>query len=221
VRNAASLEKIAEWSSGGADPHVLLLDADGSLLVANGGILTLPETGRLKIDLDHMDSSLARLDTQSGALLGQWRLPDTRLGLRHLAWGAHAGARVLGIALQAEHSEPARKREAPVLALFDGKTLRAVQAPVALTGYGGDIAFVAGHFAVSCPRANGVALYDGSGRWQRFHALDGACALATRPHAQQLWAGGSTQAMRLTNSGTPGQLLPGQIRLDNHWLDWV
>ncbi len=220
VRDAASLEKITEWPSGGADPHVLLLDADGSLLVANGGILTVPETGRLKIGLDRMDSSLTRLDTHSGALMGQWRLADKRLGLRHLAWGTHAGARVLGIALQAEHAEPARKHAAPVLALFDGRVLRTADAAPPLAGYGGDVAFSAGRFAVSCPRAHGVALYDGAGVWQGFQKLDNACALAATPgtDALQLWAAGGTEAVGLSHSGTAPRHLPVALRLDNHWL---
>jgi hypothetical protein len=218
VRDSTTLEKIAEWPSGGADPHTLVLDSDGSLLVANGGIPTLPETGRVKIALDRMDSSLARLDMRSGAIVGQWRLVDQRLGMRHVAWGSHAGTRVLGIALQAEHSDPAQRREAPVLALFDGRALRTADASTPMAGYGGDVAFTAGRFAVSCPRANGVALYDGAGRWQGFHKLDEACALATEAGASRMWAGGGTQALRLAGHHAAPQNLAGPLRLDNHWL---
>lgn len=218
VRDSTTLEKIAEWPSGGADPHTLVLDSDGSLLVANGGISTLPETGRVKIALDRMDSSLARLDMRRGVLLDQWRLADQRLGLRHVAWGSHAGTRVLGIALQAEHTDPAQRRQAPVLALFDGRALRTADAPTPMAGYGGDVAFATGRFAVSCPRANGVALYDGAGRWQGFQALSEACALAAEPGATRLWAGGGTQALHLAGSHAALQSLPGPLRLDNHWL---
>jgi hypothetical protein len=41
---------------------------------------------RQKYDLHRMDSSLVRLDGQSGRLLRQWTLEDRRLSLRHLAW---------------------------------------------------------------------------------------------------------------------------------------
>ena len=50
-----------------------------------------------------MNSSLVRLDGDTGALLGRWRLHDPRLRLRHLA--GHPGRKVLGIALQAEHDD--------------------------------------------------------------------------------------------------------------------
>lgn len=222
VRDAASLEKIAEWPTAGMDPHELLLDADGSLLVANGGIPTLPETGRLKVGLERMDASLVRLDTSDGRLRGHWRVADKRLSLRHIAWGAHAGQRVLGIATQGEHADTQQKREAPVLALFDGRQLRPVQAPQALEGYGGDIAFAGGRFAVSCPRANGVAVYGGDGAWQGFAPLTEACPLAPQiGGGAHIWAGGRSQALSLTSAANArGQALATgeQVRLDNHWL---
>src|SRR5690606_33907798 len=108
-----------------------------------------------------------------GALLGQWKLSDPRLSLRHLAWGAQIQPgqvrpgqvrpgqprRWLGVALQAEHDDAQAKQAAPVLAVFDGESLRTVAAPQALAGYGGDIAFTGTAFAVSCPRVDGVALF--------------------------------------------------------------
>lgn len=214
VRDARSLAKLAEWPTGGMDPHELLLDADGSLLVANGGIPTLPETGRLKIGMERMDSSLVRLDTATGEMRGQWRLDDPRLSLRHIAWGEHEGRRLLGVALQAEHADPKARGEAPVLALFDGRRLSVPQAPRPLAGYGGDIAFAAGRFAVSCPRVDGVVLYDGTGAWAGFQPLGSACALASR--GDLLWAAGQTQAASLPG-GAPLRVA-GQLRLDNHWL---
>lgn len=218
VRDARSLEKLAEWKTGGMDPHELLLDTDGSLLVANGGIPTLPETGRLKIGLERMDASLARLDAGSGGLRGQWRLADPRLSLRHMAWGERAGTPLLGIALQAEHADPQQRNAAPLLALFDGQQLEAMPSPRLLAGYGGDIAFAGGRFAVSCPRAHGVALYDAAGRWLAFAPLDEACPLAA--DGDTLWAGGRSQSLALAPAGTnaisPGRKAAG-MRLDNHW----
>ncbi|RYF25515.1 MAG: DUF1513 domain-containing protein [Comamonadaceae bacterium] len=126
-RDARSLETEAEWPTHGIDAHELIWapPASGSsatrrttLIVANGGVPTAPETGRVKRDLHTMDSSIVRLDGSSGELQGQWRLQDKRLSLRHLAW--NADRTVLGIALQAEHDEAAIKHSAPILALFDG-----------------------------------------------------------------------------------------------------
>lgn len=218
VRDARSLEKLAEWKTGGMDPHELVLDTDGSVLVANGGIPTLPETGRLKIGLERMDASLVRLDAGSGQVRGQWRLANPRLSLRHLAWGERAGTPVLGIALQAEHADPQQRSAAPLLALFDGLQLEAMPAPRPLAGYGGDIAFAGGRFAVSCPRAHGLALYDAAGRWLAFAPLDEACPLAA--DGETLWAGGRTRTLALAPGQTDSMSLgdtSANTRLDNHW----
>jgi hypothetical protein len=131
VRDARTLHKLAEWPTHGVDAHELIWDHHSagstglaSLIVANGGVPTAPETGRAKRDMHRMDSSLVRLDAATGDLLGQWRLDDPRLSLRHLAW--NRAASVLGIALQAEHDEPALRHAAPVYARFDGQTLRTI-----------------------------------------------------------------------------------------------
>ena len=59
------------------------------LAVANGGILTLPETGRVKRNLATMDSSLALIDPLSGAVTEQFRLPDRYMSIRHPGRSAH------------------------------------------------------------------------------------------------------------------------------------
>lgn len=217
VRDAASLEKIDEWSTHGMDPHELLLDAQGGLVVANGGIPTLPESGRVKVHLDQMDSSLVRLGAGDGALRGQWRLADRRLSLRHMAWGE--GGR-LGIALQAEHDAASDKASAPLLAIFDGRALRSHAAGHTLVGYGGDIAFANGRYAVSCPRAHGVAMWRADGRWDGFTALAEACALTSAAQGG-IWAGGRERALRIAPSaGAEGDATPlASLRLDNHWTE--
>lgn len=214
VRDAATLEKQDEWSTGGRDPHQLTWDAtlgDRHLIVANGGVPTYRETGRAKRDLDRMDSSLVRLHGETGEQLGQWRLPDARLSLRHLAWGG-TRAPLLGIALQAEHDRAEDRTTAPLLALFDGSTLRSVAAPRPLAGYGGDIAAAGDRFAVSCPRDRGIALYDATRGWQALVPLDEACALAT--HAGRIVAGGLSRVLSVDDAA---YALPG-VRLDNHWI---
>ena len=238
VRDAASLEKIAEWPTHGMDPHELLLDVDGSLVVANGGIPALPETGRVKLNMEHMDASLVRLHPGTGALLGQWRLADARLSVRHIAWGpprapglAHDRAadaapfalgarRLLGVALQAEHADPVTQKAAPVMALFDGQTLRlcAAGAGQTLLGYGGDIASNAEGFSVSCPRAQGVAQWSPEGEWRGWVPLNEACALASVGDA--LWVGGREGVLTQASHHLHASALPAQFRLDNHWAAW-
>lgn len=219
VRDATSLEKAGEWATHGMDPHQLLalpqavgdLPA-GTLMVANGGIPTLPETGRSKRELGRMDASLVALHPDSGALLGQWRLADPFLSLRHLAFDPVSGT--LGIALQAEHPQASDKAAAPVLAVWDGRTLRAAEGQPPVAGYGGDIcAWPGGGFAVSCPRVNQLALYDARGTWRSALPHREACALASRDG--HWWLGGATGVL-----GTQGEAraTSTSLQLDNHWV---
>lgn len=226
VRDARSLAKLEEWPTFGIDPHELIWDkadpAHPALLVANGGVPTRPETGRAKLDMDQMDSSLVRLDAGTGALLGQWRLADKRLSLRHLAWqGASEGKRppLLGIALQAEHEAAAQKNQAPVLALFDGSALKPCEAATSLAGYGGAICALKDGWAVGCPRVHGLALFNTDGSWRELAALPNACAVAAGDKG--CWAGGQNDALWISGgSGAarlPHKVNPGDVRLDNHW----
>ncbi len=216
VRELRSLDVLDVWSTHGIDAHELAWDGStpGRLLVANGGIPTRPETGRAKLELERMDPSLAALDAQDGRLAGQWRLDDKRLSLRHITW--HAGSRTTGLALQAEHDDPAERANAPMLALFDGRALRVADAEPdrPLAGYGGDIAALPDGFVVSCTRANGVARYAADGAWRGFIPVDESCALETR--GGQLWAGGHPLA-----EAPEGTLDTGGLRLDNHWRLWT
>jgi uncharacterized protein len=209
VRDAKSLEKLDEWPSHGLDVHEMLPRGD-SLWVANGGIATQPETGRIKLNLPAMDSSLVRLDGRSGELRGQWRVDDRRLSLRHLAWRPDGR---LGIAIQAEHEEAAAKAAAPIFAVFDGQRLQLASAQPAMAGYGGDIAATSEGFAIGCPRSGGVARFAADGQWQGFTALPEACALAESP--QGIWAGGRGRVLHLPDEQAKG--LPA-LELDNHWI---
>ena len=79
--------RLGEFWSGGTGPHDIKLMPDGeTLVVANGGIETHPETGRSKLNIPTMRSNLSylRLD---GALLEQVFLEENlrKNSIRHLA----------------------------------------------------------------------------------------------------------------------------------------
>lgn len=214
-RHRQTLETLAEWPTGGIDPHQLLLDADGTLLVANGGVPTAAETGRVKLSRQGMVSSLVRLHAGRGERLGQWRLTDERLSIRHLA--RHASG-VLGIALQAEHDGEAEREQAPLLALFDGRGLWLPPGQQAMAGYAGDIAATTQGFVLSATRAGRLLPFSTEGRALPPQPLPEAGALA-RGRDGRLWAGGRGQAQVLgaTAAGGWSSHTSGALRLDNHW----
>lgn len=224
VRDAATLALLDAWPSGGIEPHDLRLDASGALLVANGGIRRAP--GDRKRDLHRMESSIARLDTATGQLLGQWRLDDPRLSLRHLAWSRSLDGRpLLGIGLQAEHDDPARRSEAPVLAVWDGVSLSIPTHAADAEGYAGDIcAAPLGGFLLSSNRT-GSALWwrpDQPGRLTLVARLTEAYALGSHE------SGGSPDGALISSARgaalwhparAPALLpWPAAMVMENHWL---
>jgi len=83
--------RVGEFDSAGVGPHEVLLMPDGrTLCVANGGILTHPDYGKLELNLDTMAPSLVYLDLASGTVVDRVALPAHlhRLSIRHLAIAA-------------------------------------------------------------------------------------------------------------------------------------
>lgn len=118
VRDVQSLRKLDQWSSHGLEPHHLIINPRFGLLVANGGIHR--DAQDRKVALDRMASSLVQLDPATGAKLGAWHLPDSRLSLRHLAISKRADLPLnVGVAMQAEHDDPSRRQAAPTLARWE------------------------------------------------------------------------------------------------------
>jgi hypothetical protein len=79
--------RIGEYSTYGIGTHDLSVSDDGSLLIAaNGGIETHPDFGRTKLNLDHMEPSLALIDAATGALIERHALPEKlrQLSTRHI-----------------------------------------------------------------------------------------------------------------------------------------
>jgi uncharacterized protein len=228
VRDIHTLRQISQWPTQGIEPHDLQLDADGALLVANGGIRRAP--GDRKRDLERMDSSLVRLAPANGALLGQWRVDDLRLSLRHMAWSRSAnGAPVLGIAMQAEHDDPQQRSEAPVLATWDGARLQIPSHATDADGYAGDItAAPRGGFILSSNHVNRALWWHPSqpGKLTLIAQLTQAYALGNHGGAVTKEGGipdtvliCSARGAAAWNPARPAVLLPWPeaMVLENHW----
>ena len=162
VRDGETLAPVREMPSHGVGPHELVLLNDGqTLVVANGGIRTHPDSPREKLNVSSMAPSLAYVNAASGALQAAHTLDNHFLSIRHLAVGSDD---LVGIALQHEgpQEDPAplvgfQHRNQPiVLATAPDPVLRS------LNHYTGSICLHPGTgiAAVSCPRGGQVTFWD-------------------------------------------------------------
>jgi uncharacterized protein len=222
VRDGRTLTKQSEWRTHGRDPHQCLIDASGALMLVNGGISRTAD-GK-KTNLDQMNSSLVRLDGQTGQLIGQWRLNDHRLSMRHMAWSGESKPLRLGIALQAEHDDINQRRSAPVLAVWQGDTLSIPSRETIAGGYAGDIApGPGGGFVVSGQRVGKGVLWHPDAHEQLFPIaeLKELCALASLAGTGRdgILIGREQGVARWHPREVPTMLAwPTAMTVDNHWV---
>src|SRR5690606_6230349 len=117
VRDARDFSVLDEYPTHGIGPHELLLMPDGvTLVVANGGVLTFPETGRVKLNRGRIVSSLAYIDSRDGKLIDKFVVPIPQMSLRHLAVTPDGQ---VGGAMQYEGN---RKEGQPLMIFHHGET---------------------------------------------------------------------------------------------------
>ena len=110
IRDSITYQQLGEFETGGIGPHDMTITPDGkTLIVANGGILTRPETGRKKLNLSNMISSLTYIDTFTGKKIDEFRVPEPKASIRHLDIAKDG---TVAIAMQVQRS--AMKHDNPV-----------------------------------------------------------------------------------------------------------
>ncbi|MGL5012283.1 MAG: DUF1513 domain-containing protein [Paracoccaceae bacterium] len=167
--------RIAEWPSHGIGPHELRRMADGSLIVANGGIATDP-TDRTKLNIATMRASLAHL-AADGALTGVAELPEGlhQNSIRHLALIPSGVA----FALQWEGDETLT---VPLLGLWRDGRVTLSPAPEAegarMKGYAGSIAATERQIAITSSHGGVVQVFGIDGAFQETIARTDASGIA-------------------------------------------
>ncbi len=222
VRDARrNFELLGHIPSGGIGPHEVLLMADGkTLAVANGGIRTHPDTGRSKLNLETMAPSLTLLDSAAGQLIARHSLDAAhhQLSIRHLAVGPK------GLAAALQYEGPKRNR-VPLLALFDGTSLKLAETPEpvarAMRNYAGSVAVdTSGEIiALTCPRGNLVSFWASEdGAYLGSHVAHDVCGIAplAAPGRFALTAGAI--AFHATHGTTKTTARFAETQWDNHLI---
>lgn len=158
---ARGYQRVAEFSSGGVGPHDIKRMPDGqSLVIANGGIETHPDSGRTKLNIPTMRPNLSYVSLE-GMVLDQVEHGAARrlASIRHLAVRGD-GQVAVGCQWQGSLAD-----EPLVYTHNRGADLTAVPLPqqsVDFRGYIGSIAYAADGqmIAATSPRGNVVLLHD-------------------------------------------------------------
>ncbi|WP_313664434.1 DUF1513 domain-containing protein [Shinella sp.] len=179
--------RIGEYQTYGIGTHDLSVSDDGKLLIAaNGGIETHPDFGRTKLNLDHMEPSLALIDAATGALVERHALPEK---LRQLST-RHIDLDDKGRIWFACQYEGPRNDLPPLVGHFGkGEDLTFLSLPaettIGLANYVGAIAVNRSEGLVGLTSPNGgrfVVLEAESGRIIRDDAVTDAAGIAAAPH---------------------------------------
>lgn len=85
VRETEHFRFLRELPGHGLGPHDIRMMPDGKTLVlASGGLLTHPDTGKYYLNLNQMKTALLFIDSDDGKLLMRREIPVDKLSIRHL-----------------------------------------------------------------------------------------------------------------------------------------
>lgn len=154
--------RMGEVPTGGIGPHEVRRMADGTLVVANGGIQTDPND-RTMLNLDTMKPNLAYL-TPDGMVAEVVELPPDlhQLSIRHLALGPD-GTVAFAMQWQGDAAE-----SVPLLGLHRRQGQVRLCAPAetdafAMKGYAGSIAWAGDTIALTSPPGGVVQVFGADG----------------------------------------------------------
>ncbi len=229
IRDAQTYQQIGEYESHGIGPHELALMPDGkTLVVANGGILTRPRSGRKKLNLDTMDSRLSYIDLENGTLLDDFKVAEPKASIRHLDV-IDDGTVVFAMQLQRE-ATPHNKIIPLGGVHHPTKKIQLFEKPDnlvhAMNDYMGSIAInsktrTAGF---TSPRGNIVAFWDiDSLKLKGYHELSDVCGIAVTNQQNDFVISNSFGQLRYLNASSlkedkTQRVINDDIRWDNHLM---
>ena len=223
------IRRIGEIESHGIGAHEIRVAPDGlAHIVANGGVLTHPETGRRKLNVPGMSPSLVYIDPASGKLMARHRVPRHlhKLSIRHIDVAADS---TVGMALQYEGP---KRHDVPLVAIHrPGTEISLLSAPRdinrRMNQYCGSIRLEvsSAYMGVTCPRGDLVTFWrlpEGEFAGSLRHA--DACGIVPTAHAGEFLISGGRGDLAVVHpsSGSRKDLAKPtgvSIAWDNHLLE--
>lgn len=213
--------RIGELPSGGIGPHdLVLLPGTNTLVIANGGLRTHPDTGREVLNPEDMKPNLALLDVQSGRISTVHELGAglRSLSIRHLAVRSD---RCVGFGCQYQGSED----DAPPLlgVLRPGALPKMLEveedALYRLRNYVGSVTFDDGgdYMVATSPQGGSALVWDmARGAVAKSVMVADVCGAASSGAAGFLLSSGNSGLSELTVEGTLSVLSASGWIWDNH-----
>ena len=221
VRDAAGeYRQIGEFPAHGIEPHDIALLSDGrSMVIANGGIRTHPDSEG-ELNLPDMQPSLVYVDIETGDLLEEHRLASElhQLSIRHLAIGAGDV-----VAFGCQYRGP--EEDAPPLIGFHrrGQAPVVVPAPdetqVGLRNYIGSVAAdrSGGIVAASAPKGGLITYWDvANRRYLGVTGLNDGCGLAPTHHQANFLLTSGEGWLATADASGAMQRQASSFQWDNH-----
>jgi hypothetical protein len=196
--------RIGEFPSFGIGPHDIALLGDGrTLVIANGGLMTLPDSGREVLNRDSMRSTIDVIDREHGDLKATFELDASYrdLSLRHLALTPR------GEILFGGQYEGAPE-DMPLLAgmVSAGGRICALPMPdeelAALSNYIGSVAVDRGGeiLAATSPRGNRIAFWNiSTGEFIGSRRMGDVCGIAPTPEPAAFVASSGNEGCAMLN----------------------
>jgi hypothetical protein len=227
LRDAHNYQYLGEYDSHGIGPHQIQLMPDGqTLVVANGGIRTHPDSGRKKLNLDSMLSNLSYIDINNGQLLETHYLSEPKASIRHIDVCAN-GTVALAVQMQREAAD--HNNTVALCAIHNrGGDIVSLQAPDAVFAHMKDyvgsvtinqLTHIAGF---ASPRGNLVVFWDiKQNRLAGYHKLNDVCGITVSADQRHFVISNSSGQLRMLDARSLKENVhlrqhhPGQ-RWDNH-----
>lgn len=227
VRDGETFKVLHVWDSGGIGPHEIKFMPDGkTLVVANGGLLTHPETGRKVHNLDTMQSNLCYLDVLSGECLEKVVVAESKASIRHIDIASDGS---VAFAIQVQREAMSTNDLVPLVGVHRrGTDLVFLQNhEVLLTqmqDYVGSVAVSDTHRVVGAtsPKGNVAIFWDmNTQNIAGYHMLFDVCGITTCDHGDTFVLSNSAGELRYLSATTlkedkSRRIVNTAINWDNH-----
>lgn len=234
IRETQHFEVVKELRSYGVGPHEVALMPDGqTLAVANGGLLTHPNSGRKILNLDSMDSNLSHIDVSSGNLIKQFRVPEKTASIRHIDIASNG---TIAIAIQVQRDATEHNKLIPLAGILkpDSEKIDLLEAPKALwsklNDYMGSVRIHTDNIskkqtaAFTSPRGDLAMFWNaGDNKFLGFHEFHDVCGLSISKNNRHYVLSNSTGKVRFVDAttlveATDRRLHYPNMSWDNHMI---